>query len=552
MKKRIRALLAAAVMLFSFLLPLSVSADDEKPELTHIRAALLYNATADELMYDLNGEATLFPASFAKIMTAVLALEHYADKPDATVQITYDAVEGAKDSASADLLLGEIVPARDLIASLIVANANDSAIALAIDIAGSQKEFTARMNERAQALGMTHTHYENPTGLHNSKMVTTANDTMILIREAYRTDGFMTYASMPSYTVPMTNYSKERYLVNRNYLVSQETVTRYFDEDASGMNYGSTYEAGGCLAATILSGGSRYFAVIMGADNLNDPETGILQMFAYVDALKLFDWARENYAYTRVVTSSRIIAEIPVSFGNNADYVALLPEENIDVFLRCGEEDLVSVTWEFDKDKMTAPVAAGDRAGTLTVTYRGKTFTTALVARSTVDRSVWAYWAGEIVDFLYSAAFRKILIVFLIAAAVYILFSAIWRARMRKKSLERRRAKQEEEQRKRERQTLVVRRVPPASSPYVTKKRSAPSVRPTKGSQNGAIPDSTEGKSADMSGTAPGAATRTETAAVRRTAPYIDREPVTEQNVPKAPERTALPEGEQGGKKEKE
>ena len=533
MKKRILALLAAAVLLLSFLLPLSVSAEEDKPELTHIRAALLYNATADELMYDLNGEATLFPASFAKIMTAVLALEHYADKPDATVRITAEAIDGAKDSAAADLLLGEIVPARDLIAALIVANANDAAIALAIDVAGSQKAFAALMNERAEQLGMTHTHYENPTGLHHSKMVTTANDTMILIREAYRTDGFMTYASMATYTVPMTNYSKERYLTNRNYLVSRETVTRYYDEDASGMNYGSTYEAGGCLAATILNGGSRYFAVIMGADNLNDPDTGILQMYAYVDALKLFDWVRENYAYTRAVSSSRIIAEIPVSFGNNADYVALLPEENVDVFLRKGEEDLVSVTWKFDKEKMTAPVAAGDRAGTLTVTYRGKTYTTGLVARSTVDRSVWAYWAGEIVDFLYSAAFRRILLIFLIAAAVYIFFSAIWRARMRKKSLERRRAKEEEEQQKSEHQTLVVRRVSSASSPSALKKRNAPSVRSAAGEKAGDQADPVNG--------IPVSASRP---AGRRAAPYIDPGFPPAAPSASAPDRASLSEGE--------
>ena len=543
MKKRIFALLAAAVMLLAFLFPLSASADEEKPELTHIRAALLYNATADELMYDLNGEATLFPASFVKIMTAVLALEYYADKPDAAVQITVEAVEGAKDSASADLLIGEIVPARDLIAALIIANANDAAIALAVDIAGSQKAFTAKMNERAESLGMTHTHYENPTGLHHSKMVTTANDTMLLVREAYRTDGFITYASMPSYTVPMTNFSMERYLVNRNYLVSTETVTRYFDEDASGMNYGSTYEAGGCLAATIFSGGSRYFAVIMGADNLNDPDTGLLQMFAYIDALKLFDWARENYAYTRVVSSSRIIDEIPVSFGNNADYVALLPEENIDVFLRLGEEDLVSVTWEFDKEKMTAPVAAGDRAGTITVTYRGKTYTTGLVTRSTVDRSVWAYWTGEIVDFLYSAAFRRILTAFLIAAVVYIFFSAVWRARMRKKSLERRRAKEEEEQREREQQTLIVHRVSSASKQGArvpgTKKRIAPTVRPTPDGKNEDSP-----ASANEKASAPGsrAAARP---TVRRAAPYIDPGAASS---PENKDRIALPEGERDGK----
>ena len=521
MKKRIIALFTAAVLFFSVFFVLPASAETEKPELTHIRAALLYNATADELMYDLNGEATLFPASFVKIMTAVLSLEYYADKPEAKVQIPYEAVEGAKDSASADLFLGEIVPARDLIAAMIVANANDAAIALACDIAGSERDFVTLMNGRAEKLGMTGTHYENATGLHSSKMVTTANDTLLLVREAYRTDGFLTFASMASYTMPVTNFSMERHLANRNYLVSRETVSRYYDGDASGMNYGSTYEAGGCLAATVTSGGSRYFAVIMGADNMNDPETGILQMYAYIDALALFDWARNNYSYTCAVSSSGIIAEIPVAFGNNADYVALLPAEDIYVFMKNGEEDLVSVTWDFDQEKLTAPVAVGQRAGTLTVTYGEKIYTTDLVARSTVDLSVWSYWAGEAAAFFRSDLFRRILTVLLAVSVLYIICSAIWRGRMRRKSLERSRAKEEAERIQREKQTIVVHRVSgeakPAARRHVPGKKAAPAVTGTNKTGGkagaGAAPPRENG-----SGEKP--------VSRRRPAPYIDAEPV--------------------------
>ena len=517
MMKRLTALFTAAVLLFLTLSALPLRAEGEKPELTHIRAALLYNATADEMIYALNGEATLFPASFAKIMTAVLALEYYADKPDAVLQIPYDAVEGAKDSASADFLLGETVRVADLIASLIVANANDAAIALAIGIAGSERDFAAMMNERAAALGMKDTHYENATGLHNSKMVTTANDTLLLLREAYRTDGFLTYASLPFYTVPATYYSAERHLANRNYLVSRETVTRYYDEEASGMNYGSTYEAGGCLAATMLSGGSRYFSVVMGADNMNDPETGILRMYAYIDTLALFDYARENYSYTRVVSAGSIITEIPVAFGNNADYVALLPAEDISVFLKKGEEDLVSVTWEFDNEKLTAPVSVGQRAGELKITYRDKTYTTDLIARSTVDLSVWSYRAGEVLEFLRSALFLKIVIVLLIVSLVYIFCSALWRGRLRKKSLERYRAREEAERAEREHQTRVVRRVSSGTKPAPKRNlppggKSAPAGRRT------------------PSGSEPFPFRDGPVSASRRRVPYIDKEPASEKN----------------------
>ncbi len=446
MKRKIVSGLALFLLLI-VLLPCGAMAA-EKPTLIHIRSAILYNATADEVMYSLNAEAKLYPASFVKIMTAVLALEHYAAQPDAVLTVPYEAANA--EGSAAGLLIGEKVRADELIAALIVYNANDAALTLAMDIAGSEKDFVALMNEKAAALGMKDTHYENATGLHHARMVTTAADTLVLAQYAYRTPGYMGVCGKESYTMSQTNFSKERVLYNRNYLVSRLTVTRYYDSTVTGMNYGSTYEAGGNVVSSMIHGGAQFFTVVMGGDSMyDDPDRpDILRMYTFIGAGLLNSWARDSFFYYRAVSASQIVAEIPVTFGNDTDYVALLPKENIDLFIPIGEEENVSVTWEFDHEKMTAPVTAGERAGVLTVTFGDKTVTTELVTRSTVDRSVLAYWADEVVEFVKSDTFRKLAAVFAVAALVYIFFSALYRGRMRRQSLERRRQAREEDRAK--------------------------------------------------------------------------------------------------------
>ena len=95
------------------------------------------------------------------------------------------------------------------------------------------------------------------------------------------------------------------------------------------MNAGATTQGGFAVCATAeeSSTGLSYLAIVMGADE----EDGAI--YSYVNAIKLFEWAFQNYDYIEVLSADRIICELPVRLSSTLDYVTLVPSENIEVYL---------------------------------------------------------------------------------------------------------------------------------------------------------------------------------------------------------------------------
>ena len=145
--------------------------------------ALVFEPYNGTVFYAEDPDAQWFPASLTKLMTAYVAFQALKDgsvKPDTKLICSKEATEQAPSKLW--LKVGESITLDVALKVLIVESANDVAVMIAEGVAGSQDAFVQRMNEAAQHLGMTHTHYANVNGLPNEEQVTTARDLAKLTR----------------------------------------------------------------------------------------------------------------------------------------------------------------------------------------------------------------------------------------------------------------------------------------------------------------------------------------------------------------------------------
>ena len=144
------------------------------------QSAAVIDSFTGEFLFLKNENAIQYPASSTKILTALLVIEAGDLDKSVTVDISDTKVEPTK----LDLKPGEQYTRRQLIYGLMLKSANDVAMALARDNAGSIEAFAEKMNRRAAELGATNSHFSNPNGLHEPSHYTTAHDLALIARAA--------------------------------------------------------------------------------------------------------------------------------------------------------------------------------------------------------------------------------------------------------------------------------------------------------------------------------------------------------------------------------
>lgn len=173
-------------------------------------------------LYSKNCDRQLYPASITKIMTALLTIEN-ADL-DAVMTCSPIVYELDENASNTGLSEGEQMSIRDALYTLMLESANDTANALAEYVGGSMEGFAKMMNDRAESLGCTGTHFSNPSGLHADDHYTTAHDMALIARAAYQNETFRTICSTVEYEVEPTNmYEEIRYLSNHHQMMKGDT-----------------------------------------------------------------------------------------------------------------------------------------------------------------------------------------------------------------------------------------------------------------------------------------------------------------------------------------
>ncbi len=424
------ALLLAAVLL---LLSLPIFAEDAEeaeddgamPVIDHCIGAYLYNFENDEILYSSGEDERVYPTSTVKLMTGIVAIEELGDDLKKQVTITAEMLSKVAGN-NVGLMAGENVTVEQLLYAMLVNSANDAATVLAYATCGSVDAFVEKMNEKANALGAYDTYYTNPTGMHNDAMVTTVADTAIIAKYAYKMPLFMEIVSTSKYVMEATNMSDYRNIYNRNCLLSKYYNVNYPYARATGMNAGATTQGGYAICATAeeSSTGLSYLAIVMGAEEVDEA------IYSYVNAIKLFEWAFNHFDYIEVLSSDRIVCELPVNLSSTLDYVTLVPSQAIEVYLPTTVDVERDIRYSYNTyaDAMDAPVTAGEEAGTITVLMGDRILgSCTLVTTSSVVRSEFLYFLARVRQFSRSRFFIATVISAVVLSIGYVLLKAHWR-----------------------------------------------------------------------------------------------------------------------------
>lgn len=308
------------------------------------KSAILIEVNTGEILYEMNADEQMPPASITKIMSLLLIMEAI-DRGDMSLEDVISASEHACSMGGSQIWLepGETMTVDDLLKAAVIASANDATVALGEQIAGSEEGFVSMMNARADALGMTNTHFVNATGLDAEGHVSTAHDVAIMSAELIKHDLIKNYSTVWMDTLR----DGESELVNTNKLVR-------FYEGTTGLKTGTTSGAGYCLSATAERNGLELAAVIMSGDTSADRFNG---------AKKLLDYGFANYAYTDIPPKLGDLVSLAVK-GGTEPTVALEAKDNFGMLLK--KSDAASITQKVNlNENVAAPVKKGDVLGTI-------------------------------------------------------------------------------------------------------------------------------------------------------------------------------------------
>lgn len=398
----------------------------DPPNIRFAQSALLMDMASGRVLYSKNLDERVYPASTTKIMTGILALE--ALNMGDTVTATYEALKTITlEDSHMGILMGEELTVEQLIKGMLVYSANDAANVLAIQVSGSIESFVDLMNQKAQELGMTNTHFANPCGVHDDNHYTTARDLAILSKYAMKNEQFREIVKMPIYKIPPTNkYTAERILVNTNLFLGTSRSTYYYYPPAIGIKTGHTSQAGYCLVSAASYNDIEFLAIVMHCSDEDTRE----QAYSYIDSKTLFDFGFDHYTKQQIASVGDIVADSKVYEAKNDMRVAVTVEDDLSALIPSGENSAENIKTTVNlPEQLDAPITKGDVLGTVEYTYNDVPLGTVnLVATNDVERNTLLHIFHLIIKVITSPFFLVPVIILLII----LIF-----ARRRKKKIER-------------------------------------------------------------------------------------------------------------------
>ncbi len=346
MKKSISVILIALTFLFSF--SLTSFAEGENSLNIKAKSAVLMDFSTGEVLYSFNENEKLFPASVTKIMPMVLFMEALdSGKIALTDEVTASNNAASKGGSQIWLKEGERMTVNDLLKATAIGSANDAVTALGEHIAGSEEAFVKMLNEKAAALGMKNTHFDNCSGLDDETdtHLTTAYDIALMSRELLKHEKIKDYTTVWMDTLR----GGETELVNTNRLVR-------FYKGTTGLKTGTTSKAGHCLSASAERDGLHLIAVVMGASNSTDRFEG---------AKAMLNWGFSNFeTYTPLIDSSSF-SPLRVLKGIETHVQPILSEVT-PITLKSGEKNKIETTVSLVED-IEAPAEENQILGKVTL-----------------------------------------------------------------------------------------------------------------------------------------------------------------------------------------
>nr|WP_246427518.1 D-alanyl-D-alanine carboxypeptidase family protein [Paenibacillus phyllosphaerae] len=260
---------------------------------TNAQATSLIDVESGRILYSEDGDKPMLIASLTKIMTAIVAIEH--GKLADMVKTSKRAA--GKEGSSIYLKLGEQMSLKDMLYGLMLRSGNDAATAIAEHVGGSEEGFVYLMNEKAKELGLTNSHFMNPSGLDAKGHYSSANDLAKLTAYAMHNPVFKEIVKTPGKRVEGRDYQ----WVNKNKML------RMYD-GADGVKTGYTKAALRCLVSSATRNDQQLAAV-----TLSDRSD-------WADHAKLFDWGFANFPLTELAYKGQLVDGYLLAAGRTVRY----------------------------------------------------------------------------------------------------------------------------------------------------------------------------------------------------------------------------------------
>lgn len=315
-------------------------------------SAILIDATTGRILYEKNPDKPEYPASTTKIMTCILALENGND--DDIVNIDSRAV--GEEGSSVYLNENDQMKLSELLQGTMLASGNDGASAIGYYVGkGSMENFVQMMNDKATAIGTTHTHFNNPHGLHDPNHYTTARDLAKIAAYGYKNPKFRQIVSTKEKEIQWITPS------NRKDIIGSTNRLLWNYDDITGIKTGYTEIAGGCLVASAQQNGTTLIAIVLKT---------IDSRARFIEGRALLDYGFKHLAKQGLVEDTDLTSTIYVHDGNIFK-TTVKPATSLKYPIMKNENP-ADFTYQLDIPKyINTPVKAGDKVGIANLLYQG-------------------------------------------------------------------------------------------------------------------------------------------------------------------------------------
>jgi D-alanyl-D-alanine carboxypeptidase (penicillin-binding protein 5/6) len=322
------------------------------------RTGILVDYHSDEILYELEADAQIYPASMTKIMTAIIAFDLLKNNKlslDEKFVISENAWRLSQAGySSMFIMINDQVSVENLLKGIIIASGNDACVALAEGIAGSEENFALMMNEKAGEIGMSSTNFTNASGINDPENISTVRD--IAIMSKYLIKNYPDLYKMfkeKTFTWDRTGGEPIKQ-GNRNPLL-------YKKVGVDGIKTGYLAVEKYSLASSMKKKDRRVIAVVsgFGTKNLRSSES-----------LKLLNWGFQNTNTFEVSNKAETVFELDTWLGKKNKINAITKDE---YFLTVNKKDIryLNFTLKYS-GPIKAPIQKGEKIANLVITKKNE------------------------------------------------------------------------------------------------------------------------------------------------------------------------------------
>ncbi len=323
-----------------------------------VRTGILVDYHSDEILFEMDPDAQIYPASMTKIMTAIIAFD-LLKKNQLSLDDKFMISENAWRLSQAGfssmfIMINDQVSVENLLKGIIIASGNDACVALAEGIAGSEENFADMMNEKAGEIGMTSTNFTNASGINDPDNISTVKD--IAMMSKYLIENYPVYYELfaeKSFTWDRTGGEPIKQ-GNRNPLL-------YKNIGVDGVKTGYLAVEKYSLASSMLKKDRRLIAVASGFETKNARS---------VESQKLLNWGFRNTSTFEISKNNETIFELETWLGKKNKILATSKE---DFYVTVNKKDIRNLTVSLEYEgPILAPIDKGTQVANITVSKKGE------------------------------------------------------------------------------------------------------------------------------------------------------------------------------------